>query len=38
MPEPSTMVFAGIGAAMFGWQALTSHRRRNRRKVAEAAA
>jgi len=37
VPEPSTFVFAGIGAAMFGWQALTSHRRRNRRKSSEAA-
>lgn len=36
VPEPSTIVFAGIGAAMFGWQTLTSRRRRNRRKSTEA--
>ena len=37
VPEPSTIVFAGIGAAMFGWQALSSRRNRRRRKSTESA-
>jgi autotransporter-associated beta strand protein len=35
VPEPSTMVFAGIGAAMFGWNSWTRRRAQLRRRVVE---
>jgi hypothetical protein len=37
VPEPSTIVFAGIGLAMFGWSTWTRRRARARRQVIEAA-
>lgn len=33
VPEPSTMVFAGIGAAMFGWSSWTRRRAQLRRRL-----
>jgi autotransporter-associated beta strand protein len=36
VPEPSTMVFAGIGAAMFGWNSWTRRRAQLRRRLIEA--
>ena len=38
VPEPSTIVFAGIGMAMFGWSTWTHRRARARMQVMEAAA
>lgn len=38
VPEPSTMVFAGIGAAMFGWNSWTRRRARLRRRLVEGSA
>jgi len=37
VPEPSTIVFAGIGLVMFGWSTWTRRRARARRQVIEAA-
>jgi hypothetical protein len=37
VPEPSTIVFAGIGIAMFGWSTWTRRRAKNRRQAIEAA-
>ncbi|MCX7430508.1 MAG: hypothetical protein NTY17_05835 [Planctomycetia bacterium] len=37
VPEPSTIVFAGIGMAMFGWSTWARWRARARRQVIEAA-
>jgi hypothetical protein len=37
VPEPSTIVFAGIGIAMFGWSTLTRRRAKSRRQAIEAA-
>lgn len=37
VPEPSTIVFAGIGVAMFGWSTWTRRRAQARRKVVGAA-
>ena len=37
VPEPSTIVFAGIGIAMFGWSTLTRRRAKARRQAIEAA-
>jgi len=37
VPEPSTIVFAGIGIAMFGWSAWTRRRAKSRRQAIEAA-
>jgi hypothetical protein len=36
VPEPSTIVFAGIGMAMFGWSTWTRRRAKARRQVIEA--
>jgi fibronectin-binding autotransporter adhesin len=36
VPEPSTIVFAGIGAAMFGWSTWTRRRAKARRQAIEA--
>ena len=36
VPEPSTIVFAGIGMAMFGWSTWTRKRAKARRQVLEA--
>jgi autotransporter-associated beta strand protein len=36
VPEPSTIVFAGIGLAMFGWSTWTRRRANARRQVIEA--
>jgi autotransporter-associated beta strand protein len=36
VPEPSTIVFAGIGIAMFGWSSWTRRRAQARRKMIEA--
>jgi len=36
VPEPSTMVFAGIGMAMFGWSTWTRRRSRARLEAIEA--
>lgn len=36
VPEPSTIVFAGIGMAMFGWSTWTRRRAQVRRKMIEA--
>ena len=36
VPEPSTIVFAGIGIAMFGWSTLTRRRAKARRQAIEA--
>ena len=36
VPEPSTIVFAGIGMAMFGWSTLTRRRAKARRQAIEA--
>jgi autotransporter-associated beta strand protein len=36
VPEPSTIVFAGIGAAMFGWSTWTRRRAKARRQLIEA--
>lgn len=36
VPEPSTMVFAGIGMAMFGWSTWTRRRSRARLEAVEA--
>jgi hypothetical protein len=36
VPEPSTIVFAGIGMAMFGWSTWTRRRANARRQVIEA--
>jgi len=38
VPEPSTIVFAGIGLAMFGWSTWTRRRANARRQVLEALA
>jgi fibronectin-binding autotransporter adhesin len=38
VPEPSTIVFAAIGIAMFGWSTWTRRRAEARRQVMEAAA
>jgi autotransporter-associated beta strand protein len=38
VPEPSTIVFAGIGLAMFGWSTWTRRRASARRQVLEALA
>jgi hypothetical protein len=35
VPEPSTIVFAGIGAAMLGWHTWTRSRRKARMKLVE---
>lgn len=35
VPEPSTIVFAGIGAAMFGWSTWTRRRAKARRQAIE---
>jgi len=35
VPEPSTIVFAGIGAAMLGWHTWTRGRRKARMKLIE---
>lgn len=35
VPEPSTIVFAGIGAAMLGWHTWTRSRRKARMKLIE---
>jgi autotransporter-associated beta strand protein len=37
VPEPSTIVFAGIGMAMFGWSTWTRRRAKSRRQAIEAA-
>ncbi|MFM7291338.1 MAG: PEP-CTERM sorting domain-containing protein [Planctomycetia bacterium] len=37
VPEPSTIVFAGIGVAMFGWSTWTRRRANARRRAVEAA-
>ena len=37
VPEPSTIVFAGIGVAMFGWNTWTRRRAKARRHLIEAA-
>jgi autotransporter-associated beta strand protein len=37
VPEPSTIVFAGIGMAMFGWSTLTRRRAKARQQAIEAA-
>jgi hypothetical protein len=37
VPEPSTIVFAGIGIAMFGWSTWTRRRAKVRRQAIEAA-
>lgn len=37
VPEPSTIVFAGIGMAMFGWSTWTRRRAKARRRAFEAA-
>jgi hypothetical protein len=37
VPEPSTIVFAGIGIAMFGWSTWTRRRAKSRRQAIEAA-
>jgi hypothetical protein len=37
VPEPSTIVFAGIGMAMFGWSTWTRRRANVRRQAIEAA-
>jgi len=37
VPEPSTIVFAGIGIAMFGWSTWTRRRAKARRQAIEAA-
>ena len=37
VPEPSTIVFAGIGVAMFGWSTWTRRRAQARRQVIDAA-
>jgi len=37
VPEPSTIVFAGIGVAMFGWSTWTRRRAKARRQGIEAA-
>jgi len=37
VPEPSTIVFAGIGMAMFGWSTWTRRRAKARRQAIEAA-
>jgi autotransporter-associated beta strand protein len=37
VPEPSTIVFAGIGIAMFGWSTWTRRRAKSRRQAVEAA-
>ena len=37
VPEPSTVVFAGIGMAMFGWSTWTRRRAKARRQFIEAA-
>lgn len=37
VPEPSTIVFAGIGIAMFGWNSLTRRRAKARRQAIETA-
>jgi len=37
VPEPSTIVFAGIGLAMFGWSTWTRRRARLRRRLIESA-
>jgi len=37
VPEPSTIVFAGIGIAMFGWSTWTRRRAKARRQSIEAA-
>lgn len=37
VPEPSTIVFAGIGMAMFGWSTWTRRRAKVRRRTIEAA-
>ena len=37
VPEPSTIVFASIGIAMFGWSKLTRRRAKARRQGIEAA-
>ena len=37
VPEPSTIVFAGIGMAMFGWSTWTRRRANARRQAIEAA-
>jgi hypothetical protein len=36
VPEPSTMVFAGIGMVMFGWSTWTRRRSRARLEAIEA--
>jgi len=36
VPEPSTIVFAGIGMAMFGWSTWTRRRAKARRQLIEA--
>lgn len=36
VPEPSTIVFAGIGVAMFGWSTWTRRRAKARRQAIEA--
>ena len=36
VPEPSTIVFAGIGLAMFGWSTWTRRRANARRQFIEA--
>jgi fibronectin-binding autotransporter adhesin len=37
VPEPSTIVFAGIGIAMFGWSSLTRRRAKARQQAIESA-
>jgi hypothetical protein len=37
VPEPSSVVFAGIGAAMFGWRSWTRRRSKMRRQMAGSA-
>jgi hypothetical protein len=37
VPEPSTIVFAGIGIAMFGWSTWTRRRAKSRRQAIDAA-
>jgi len=37
VPEPSTIIFAGIGMAMFGWSTWTRRRAKARRQAIEAA-
>ena len=36
VPEPSSIVFAGIGVAMFGWSTWTRRRAKSRRRAVEA--